>query len=329
MAVDVLIVGGGLSGLIAAQTLQAQNLSVMVLDKGRSTGGRLATRRIGNGLADHGAQFFTARTDTFQKQIDEWLAKGLVRVWGHGWSDGSLKRTKGDGHPRYVTNGGMNALAKDLTEGLHDVRVNVRVDSVEYAGDTWTLRDAQDNIYTSRALLMTPPAPQTRALLNAVPLSDSDREALERIQFGPCLCGLFVIEGDIDLPEPGAIQNFEAPVYWIADNTAKGISPDEHIITLHAEARFSREHYDDPDEHTLAYFREALQPYLAEGTTIQEAQLKKWRYSVPQVTHPRDTLVASGLPLVFAGDAFGGRGRMEGAYMSGLAAATALIQLLA
>lgn len=328
MAVDTIIVGGGLSGLIAAQTLQAQNLSVTVLDKGRSTGGRLATRRIGDGVADHGAQFFTARTETFQKQVDEWIDKGLVQIWGHGWSDGSLKRTHGDGHPRYITKGGMNNLAKDLTEGLDNVEVDVRVDRIDYTGKDWAVLDTKDNMYTSRALLMTPPAPQTLQLLNAVRLSDSDKAALERIQFGPCLCGLFVIDGHINLPEPGAIQNFDQEVYWIADNTAKGISPDEHIITLHAEARFSRDHYDDPDDKTLDYFRDVLKKYIPEDTTIKEEQLKKWRYSVPQVTHPRDTLVASGMPLVFAGDAFGGRGRVEGAYMSGLAAATALIELL-
>lgn len=328
MAVDVIIVGGGLSGLIAAQTLQAQNLSVTVLDKGRSTGGRLATRRIGDGLADHGAQFFTARTETFQKQIETWIEKDLVSIWGYGWSDGSLKRTKGDGHPRYVAKAGMNNLAKDLTEGLSDVKVSVRVDRIDFTGTDWVVHDTKDNLYTSRALLMTPPMPQTLELLNAVPLAETDKAALERIQFGPCLCGLFTIDGEINLPEPGAVQNFEETIYWIADNTAKGISPDEHVITLHAEARFSRDHYDDPEEETLTYFRDVLKKYLPEGTTIKAEQLKKWRYSVPQVTHPRDTLVATGMPLAFAGDAFGGRGRVEGAYMSGLAAANALTELL-
>ncbi|HMQ53993.1 MAG TPA: FAD-dependent oxidoreductase, partial [Anaerolineae bacterium] len=53
---DVLVVGAGLSGLMAANLLKAYGFKVTVLDKGRSVGGRLATRRIGPGRADHGAQ---------------------------------------------------------------------------------------------------------------------------------------------------------------------------------------------------------------------------------------------------------------------------------
>lgn len=59
---DVLIVGVGICGLVAATSLTAGGLRVVLLDKGRSVGGRLGTRRVGPGRADHGAQFFTARS---------------------------------------------------------------------------------------------------------------------------------------------------------------------------------------------------------------------------------------------------------------------------
>lgn len=327
MDTNVLIVGAGLSGLVAANTLQSAGKTVTVLDKGRSTGGRLATRRIQAGLADHGAQFFTVRTDIFQAKVDEWLAEDLVYVWGHGWSDGSLKRTASDGHPRYATRGGMNQMAQALTKPLQDVRVNIKVSSVKRTADGFAVQDESGTTYTAQAVLMTAPVPQTLALLDLT-LDEEDQEALERIEYGPCLCGLFVVDGDVDLPQPGAIQDFEKTVYWIADNQAKQISPGERIITLHAEARWSRQHYDAPEAENLQFFEEALTPHLKPGATITEKQLKKWRYSVPLTTYPRDFLAAQGMPLFFAGDAFGGRGRVEGAYLSGHTVAQAILEAL-
>lgn len=327
MDADVLIVGAGLSGLVAANALQKAGKRVIILDKGSSTGGRLATRRIQDGRADHGAQFFTVRTDTFREQVDHWLEKDLVYVWGTGWSDGSLKRTANDGHPRYVTKGGMNALAQDLTEPLDDVRVNIKVSKVDRNDEGFIVTDENGTSYTATAVLMTPPVPQTLALLD-VPLAANDQQELERIEYGPCLCGMFVIDGEVELPEPGAMQNFQRTVYWMADNQAKQISPEVCIITLHAEARWSRQNYDAPEEETLQTFREALKPYLKPGATITETQLKKWRYSVPLTTYPRDFMQAEGMKLFFAGDAFGGRGRIEGAYLSGHTVAEALLEAL-
>jgi renalase len=118
--VDVLIVGAGLAGLMAANRLQAAGRSVLVLDKGRGVGGRLATRRIGPGRADHGAQFFTVREPEFAAFVAEWEAQGLVYVWSEGWS------VEADGHPRYVVRNGMTALAKQLAQAV-DVRTGVKV----------------------------------------------------------------------------------------------------------------------------------------------------------------------------------------------------------
>jgi phytoene dehydrogenase-like protein len=63
---DVIVIGAGVSGLIAARTLQATGARVLGLDKGRGVGGRMATRRTDWGVFDHGAQFLTARDPQFR-----------------------------------------------------------------------------------------------------------------------------------------------------------------------------------------------------------------------------------------------------------------------
>ena len=326
MAVDVLIVGAGLAGIMAARTLLERGRTVCVIDKGRSVGGRLATLRVGeHGLADHGAQFFTVRTSTLQRYVVRWRALGLVYVWGTGWSDGSVKRTAGDGHPRYVVRGGMNRLAKHLAQGI-DITVDRLVSSVRKTSEGWMLEDGDGNTYQSKGLILTPPMPETLELLTAsgVHLSQEDFAELRRIRFGPCLCGIHAVNGDVDLPAPGAMQNFQSEVYWVADNQAKGIS-ETTIITSHANAKFSRQNWDASEADIVRALESAVQPYLKQGARIVQTQLKRWRYSVPLTTHPQESLLARELPpLVFAGDAFGGRGRVEGAFTSGLAAGEAM-----
>lgn len=327
----VLVVGAGIAGLMAAHVLSEHGLDVTVVDKGRSVGGRLATRRVGLGLADHGAQFFTVRTPAFRAWVDRWLADGLVYEWTTGFSDGSIGVEGFDGHPRYAVHGGMNALAKHLAAQLKDrVRIDtdIKLTSLSLNGEVWEAQAENGAAYTSDGLLLTPPVPQSLTLLNAgkVRLLMGDRSALERIAYAPCVAGLFRIEGTLDLPEPGALQRPDGAISWIADNHRKGISPNEKVITVHAGSEYSRHLWDMPESEALALLHKAVEALLFPGSSIAEGQLKRWRYALPTTLHPERYLLATQIPpLVFAGDAFG-TARVEGAALSGLAAGSILAE---
>ncbi len=328
---EVIIIGAGLAGLTAANLLHDANVKVTVVDKGRSVGGRLATRRIGPGIADHGAQFFTVREAEFQTQVDQWMNEGLVFEWAQGFSDGSLITPKGDGHPRYATHGGMNAIAKRLAENLPDVRTGLPIATVTGDEQGWILQDNEGALYTSKVLVITAPVPQSLALLDAgaTQLEEKDYEALARITYAECLCGLFWVEGRVTIPPPGAMQRNNANVTWVADNQQKRISPEATLITLQASEQYSRQMWPAPDERILSALRTELSIFMTDESNVREAQLKRWRYSRPLVTHSERYLDAkTPMPLLFAGDAFGGP-RVEGAYLSGRAVGRCVLEKLA
>lgn len=331
VSADVIVIGAGIAGLMAARILESKGASVTIIDKGRSVGGRLATRRIGTGLADHGAQFFTVRTPEFQKYVDQWLKDRVIYVWSHGWSDGSLKPPSPEqGHPRYATYGGMNVLAKHIARNLKDIRLETRMVTATRDEHGWVFQDEEGNIFVSKAVIMTPPVPQSLTILEdgATMLNPSDQTALENITYAPSLTGIFWIDGKVTLPLPGAIQRKNANVAWIADNQTKGISPDATILTVQASETFSTQMWSAPDDRALNALRAQLELYLAPGADIREGQLKRWRYASPQKIYPERCMVAKGdLSLVFAGDAFGGP-RTEGAALSGLAAGQKVLEML-
>jgi predicted NAD/FAD-dependent oxidoreductase len=266
------------------------------------------------------------REPIFQHYVEQWQRTGLVYVWSTGWSDGSLLGGgTHDGYPRYAVHGGMNALANHLTQQLIDqgatIHTGQRISAVNQEADSWVATDEAGNPYGADTLVLTPPVPQSLALLAAgqVTLTNDDRAALERIAYAPCLCGIFWLEGEIVLPDPGAIQRPGTDLTWVADNQRKGISPAATMITIHAGPTYSRDHNDTPDEELLATFQASLQPFIPNKVVVHAAQIKRWRYALPTVTHPARYLQAEGIPpLYFGGDAFGGP-RVEGAALSGIA----------
>lgn len=316
----LVIVGAGLAGLTAARALVGR-YEVVVLDKSRGVGGRMATRRIGAATVDHGAQFFTTHTAEFAEVVANWVAADVARPWFAG-RIGPYGNVVVDGHTRFRGVGSMNAVAQHLAEGL-DVRRSTPVQSVARVGDEW-LVSTPHGALTVDAVLLTAPVPQSLALLAAggVELADDDSRALQAIEYEPCLAVLAVLDGPTQLPPPGAVDPADGPVDWVADNHRKGVSA-APAVTIHATAAFSRQHWDADDETVIAALLAAS--HLGCAPLPGGTQVQRWRYARPITLYSARFLAAHEQPrLLFAGDAFGGA-KVEGAVLSGTAAAELLV----
>jgi predicted NAD/FAD-dependent oxidoreductase len=224
-----------------------------------------------------------------------------------------------DGHTRFRGVDTMNAVAKHLARGL-DVRTGTAAEAVTRSGSGWVVAIGDDSLQAD-AVVLTAPVPQSLALLEAgaVILADDDTAALRAIRYEPCLAVLAVLDAPPQLPDPGAVDPGHGPIDWMADNQRKGVSA-APAITIHATADFSREHWNSRDEAVVAALIGAAG--LARAPVVVSVQVHRWRYARPVEVHPTRCLMARGVPpLVFAGDAFGGA-KVEGAVLSGRAAAT-------
>ncbi|MDQ3567320.1 MAG: FAD-dependent oxidoreductase [Actinomycetota bacterium] len=328
MAVEAnscVVVGAGISGLLAAHELQNSGWRVTVLDKGRGVGGRMATRRAGGGTFDHGAQFFTVRGERFEKLVEEWMETGAVREWTRGFASPDGEQSE-DGHPRYRGASGMTSIPKHLARDL-DVHTSERAVEVNLRAGGWEVTCESGRTASGAALLLTAPVPQSLTLAESggFALTEEIRTQLEGISYDPCVAVMVLLDGPGAVPEPGGMQIRGEPLDWISDNQIKGIS-ESPGITIHAGPKWSREHYEDPDgslaDAIISFAEEQLGGL---GARVVETSIARWRYSWVTDSHPEPCLVANEHPpLLFAGDAFG-PGKVEGAALSGLAAADRLL----
>ena len=278
----VVVVGAGMAGLTAARLLSGV-AEVVVLDKGRGVGGRLATRRVGEATFDHGAQFITTHTDEFASTITQLVGSGVVAPWFSG-RIGPNGVIDPDGHTRFRGAVSMNAIAKELAIGL-DVRTASLVSSLVHDGKSWTVVLADGTELQADGIVITSPVPQTLALLESggVVLTPNDADALAAITYDPCIALMAILDGPSGLNEPGAVDPAGGPIDWIADNFLKGISA-VPAVTIHATAEFSASNLDaTDDEITDALFAAAG---LAANLVPGSVQIQRWRYARPSVEHP-------------------------------------------
>jgi len=315
---DVLIIGAGMAGLAAAADLHAAGKQVLVIDKSRGLGGRLANRRMGDGaIAEHGAQFLTARTERFKTLLSTWEASGVVKEWYRSGGEDD------DAYPHYRGAPTMSAMAKQLAKGI-DTVLGKRAVSVTLEGAGWvTSLESGETIY-SKEILIASPVPQTLALLEAgnVAMTDSDAAQLKGIEYDPCITVMAVLHHEPEVPEPGGLEMSVGPISWLADNVQKGIT-ETPTITLQANAEYSRENWDR-DRNEVGQELLTMAEHLL-GASVKSFQVHAWLYSKPVATEDQPYLVVSDMPkMVLAGDAFGGP-KVEGAVLSGWAAAEELL----
>lgn len=323
LSTDILIIGAGLAGLSAAVELQKAGKQVLVVDKGRGLGGRLAGRRIGDATFDHGAQFMTARDERFKAVVAEWIRLGVAAEWYSSYPGGE------DCHPRYRGVPTMTAIAKHLAQDI-DVMRTVRAVRLAQQGNHWHVElDTGDSVQ-AKALLITAPIPQTLDLLHsgAVPITEEMQTRLARITYESCIAVMAVLDQPSALAKPGAMAFSDGPIAWISENQQKGVSA-VPAVTIHGSGSFSAAHFDQ-DRHAVGQqLIDAAQPLL--GANVVEFQVQGWRYSKPDVVDSARCIVLSDNttlpPLALAGDAFAGP-RFEGAVLSGWAAAAALEPLI-
>ena len=344
MAGSVVIIGAGIAGLMAGVHARAAGWRATVIEQAAQVGGRLRTEQHAGGAFDTGAQFFSVRDPLFGAAVEEWSRAGLIAHWCSGFAAVHPQTPENapvaveDGFPRYHIVGGMERLAAHLARDL-EVSLGTPVLRVDAAGGQVAIQIQQAGaVATLRAdaAILTPPVPASLALLAAGRQERALPPALvgelQRIRYAPCLCVSLdypAAEG-MALPPPGAIRLLSGPISWIASQRAKGLRRQGEGVVVHASPQWSQEHAHERSDVICQRLADEA------ATVLARWSVKSWNNpAAVALTRFAESLATStispaflradlGAPILFAGDAFGDRPRLEGAALSGLAAAQAL-----
>lgn len=327
----------------------------MVFDKGRSPGGRLASRRVEGFAFDLGAQYFTALDPGFGVRVRSWLAEGVVAPWKS--RIGAIARV-GDAPvevapvERFVGTPSMSEVARHLAKELV-VRSSHRVDLIERRGSALVLHgtvappgttlaprahaadEALEELGAFDTLLVCLPPAQARDLL--APIGEALGAALGRVELEPCFAlGLGARESESEsealaaFPFDGLFVGREGDpgrlLSWIARDASKPGRPAGEAWVLHAAPEWSRAHLEAPRDEVeramVAELARVVGAPIAATTTV----LQRWVHALARTPLEAAELFDAELRVGVGGD-WAATGRVEGAFLSGVSLARRALEI--
>ncbi len=323
---SVAVVGAGLAGLVCADMLKRAGLRVVVFDKGRFPGGRLASRSRDENCFDYGAQYFTMKTSEFKKFLEPYLLSGEVAKWNGRFAhltDGCLSEET-DQKPRYVGVPLMRSIADVLSSAV-DCKLSHRVLALSRASNgKWLLVGSEEssgtpNEFTSGefdfVVLNMPPAQANQ--LRHFP-------GLDEVVLRPCVALLLSFNERVDLNWDGVVLKDEL-LSWIARDSSKPGRPPGERWVVHASPAWSEENLQADESEIKRLMIERFATIVRVSlSSITFAKLHKWRFALPVSPEGPECIYDPTASIVYCGDWCVGA-RVEGAYLSGIAAAEKII----
>lgn len=321
----IAVIGAGLTGAAAASTLVRHGYQVSVFDKGRGAGGRMTSKRTEQGYLDLGAQYFTARSDSFKRQVQQWLQQGQVQQWHcntalfcHDDEVLSLKASH-DQQARYIGVPAMHSPVKALLAGV-DVHNSCRIQQLHYNTKRWTLlTEAGLQHPEFDAVLLTIPPAQLQQLLLQSGLVQCQASIATLLE--PCWA--VAVEAE-PLAIADAIFCQHPKLRFISHQMQK--TARHRCYVLHFSAAFSTEHLEQSTEFWFEQAAALLRNELGVHGKITPLVAHRWLYASQADQAPVPGLLSRPEQQLWIGADWSFGGRVENAYLAGLALARSVIE---
>ena len=284
------IIGAGMAGAWLANQLTQAGHDVVVFEKSRGLGGRMATRRMDDIAFDHGAPFFTASTERFQELVS--AQSDVCELWQPrvvNIAAGSDPfPVEAPAVERYVGVPGMGALCKSLLDGVF-VQRNFEVRELVQATFGWQVIAADGTQAEVDWVISTAPAEQTLNLMPAAPLDD--------VAYHTCFALMAYLDAapayDMAVVEDSILEK----LFVTASRPGRAATPG---LVAHATPEWSGSWFEQDRTLVAQEMEQALQ---ALGVQVgSAASLQRWRYARVATPHGNPYWINKQAQLAACGD---------------------------
>ncbi len=316
MIYPTIIIGTGLTGLTLAHKLVSQGHQLLLIDKGRSAGGRLATKTIGHCISDTGPGWFhthdqitipavyaALNTIAAEPVLPEDLPACTLRDLPVTSSCQSWK-----------IQGGIRRLTQELANPL-EILQSMTLTKLKRSENSWVL-EFKDNAHgddpfeiQTQRLVFTMPWPQVLDLLKESELIDLalNRTLPEIPDYERCIVGLFETDMISDkFADQDWFEPIESPVVKLI-RWQPG-SNEKYSVTVLAQPEWSLQNLDSNPSESLLKLQDAASEVLEMNLQPTTSSIHRWKYAKlePSPGLTSTPIVLSHSPfLMVAGEAFG------------------------
>lgn len=284
LTLDILVIGTGMSGLIAATKLQQSGFKVACVEKARGSGGRLSSKRIESEKTkrmisfDLGCASFDAKTELFRTQVEAWASKGIAKVWHFSETVGS----------QYVAMPRSSSITRYLADQL-DVHFSTRVTEIRKGKGLWSVYIGDNAGGTGQQILFA----QTKHIVFATP----PQQAADLLPEGHSF--ISALSQPILLPQWVLMLNVKGRLDMTADyyeftdsiisrlvleqsKPGRARSSDHQVWMMHTEAKWTSENLSTDKAKLEHELLAELASKTGSPVVVEDAYLHRWLYSVAQ-----------------------------------------------
>lgn len=318
---DIAVIGAGMAGLTAAKKLSDQGKRVIVFEKSRGTGGRLASKRIildtSESLSfDLGCPELTFETRAFKQQLDQWLNKQVI----------THSRTHAN---HFVGQNRNSSITRHLSQSL-EMLFSTRITHIEHHQGAWHIYDESNRQSTApwaadNVIIATPP----QQAIDLLPEQHALQSPLAKFNMIPQWVLVLAVKSQSEL----TLDNtFNHDIKSISNECIKRGEADPSDIKLYqvqAKLNWSQSAVNWGKEDVSRHLISQLKEMTNDQFEVVSQHSHRWLYSMASPTNPsvQNAFLESGDGLYLCGDYLGkvhSHYGAEAAFLSGQLLANAI-----